>query len=148
MLHVYFGDLENEIYNPEAYFINQYEDEWITSNISRDMIRDIDDSIVIDSRVIDSPVLGPITPRELSGSVKTLILMAFEDSDKIFNGSACGNNCAKWILKIAENKELTITLHNIMDFGIGKFENGIEILNSGKIVHNSREYVEEAVRAL
>ena len=65
MLHVYFGDLENEIYNPEAYFINQYEDEWITSNISRDMIRDIDDSIVIDSRVIDSPVLGPITPREL-----------------------------------------------------------------------------------
>ena len=116
MLHVYFGDLENEIYNPEAYFINQYEDEWITANISRDMIRDIDDSIVIDSRVIDSPVLGPITPRELSGGVKTLILMAFEDSDKIFNGSACGNNCAKWILKIAENKELTLTLHNIMDF--------------------------------
>lgn len=148
MLHIYFGDLENEIYNPEAYFINQYEDEWITADISRAMIRDIDDSVVIDSRVIDSPVLGAITPRELSGGVKTLILMAFEDTDKIFNGSACGNNCAKWILKIAQSKELTITLHNIMDFGIGEFENGIKILNSGKIVKNSREYVEEAVRFL
>ena len=44
--------------------------------------------------------------------------MAFDDSGKkIFNASACGDNCAKWILRIAGKKNLTINLHHIMDFG-------------------------------
>lgn len=134
------GDLENEIYNPSMYFDNQYEDEWITNELSKSMIKDVDKSEVISSRVIDSPVLGAITPKELSGGVKTLMLMAFDDSGNIFNGSACGDNCAKWILKIAESKDITITLHHGMRFGAGPFE--IEILNNNKIVHNRSEWLE------
>ena len=38
---------------------------------------------------------------EASGGVKTLILMS-QDSDHVFNASAYGDNCAKWIFKIAE----------------------------------------------
>lgn len=144
MLHIYFGDVDGEVYNPSRYFINQYEDEWITNDLSKKMIQDVDQSEVVSARIIDSPVLGPITPRELSGGVKTLILMAFDDSGKIFNASACGDNCAKWILKIAEKKELTIALHNIMDFGRGPFQ--IHILNSDKVVTDGRSYVIEAVR--
>ena len=37
------------------------------------MIKDVDKSDVIGPQVIDSPVLGGISPRELSGGVKTLI---------------------------------------------------------------------------
>ena len=40
------------------------------------MIRDIDKSTVISAHVIESPVLGGITPKDLSGGVKTLILIA------------------------------------------------------------------------
>lgn len=29
----------------------------------------------------------------------TLMLMAFDESGKVFNASACGDNCAKWILE-------------------------------------------------
>ena len=58
-------------------------------------------------------MLGPISPRELSGGVKTLLLLAFDNSGKIFNATACGDNCAKWILEIAENKDLTISLHQV-----------------------------------
>lgn len=134
------GDLENEIYNPSMYFDNQYEDEWITNELSKMMIKDVDKSEVISSRVIDSPVLGAITPKDLSGGVKTLMLMAFDDSGNIFNGSACGDNCAHWILKIAETKDITITLHHGMRFGAGPFE--IEILNNNKIVHNRTEWLE------
>lgn len=140
MLKVYMGDLENEIYNPSMYFDNQYEDEWITNELSKMMIKDVDKSEVISSRVIDSPVLGAITPKDLSGGVKTLMLMAFDDSGNIFNGSACGDNCAHWILKIAETKDITITLHHGMRFGAGPFE--IEILNNNKIVHNRTEWLE------
>ena len=139
MLHIYFGDVVGEVYNPSSYFINQYEDEWITDDLSKEMIRDVDRSDVVSARVIDSPVLGAITPRELSGGVKTLILMAFDESGRVFNGSACGDNCAKWILKIAETKELTIALHNIMDFGKGPFQ--IHVLNTDKVVTDGLSYV-------
>lgn len=143
MLKIYFGDMENEVYNPPVYFLNQYTDEWITSELSQKMIRDVDKSTVLSARVIDSPVLGAITPRELSGGVKTLILMACDDSSYIFNASSCGDNCAKWILEIAKTKDLTITLHHIMHFE-GDFE--AEILNEGKIVHGKKEYVLAAVK--
>lgn len=80
------------------------------------MIEDVDKSAVLDSGVIDSPVLGKIPPVGLSGGVKTLILVKFE-KDKIFNASTCGDNCAKWLLKIAETEDRTINLHHLMDFG-------------------------------
>lgn len=69
---------------------------------------------LISSHVIESPVLGAITQTELSGGVKTLLLMAFDNS-KIFNASTCGNNCAKWILKLGQDKKLLINLRHVMD---------------------------------
>ena len=143
MLHIHFGNLDGEIYNPPLYFLHQYEDEWITDSLSAKMILDVDKSTVVGPRLIDSPVLGAISPRELSGGVQTLILMAHDDSGSIFNASACGDNCAKWILKIAENKDLTITLHNIMKFDQEPF--AIHILNTDQVVHTFREYVDAAV---
>lgn len=71
MLNIYFGDMSEAIYNTSVYFKNVYEDEWITDDFSKAMIKDIDKSSVIGPRIIDSPVLGGITPRELSGGVKT-----------------------------------------------------------------------------
>ena len=102
------------------------------------MIQDIDQSKVIGPRVIDSPVLGAITPRELSGGVKTLILIAHVP-DKIFNASTCGDNCAKWLLKMGEERDITINLRHLMDFGKQTFE--INILNTDQIVHNMEELV-------
>lgn len=96
MLSIYLGELNDAIYHPPTYFDNRYEDEWITAPLSVDMIKDIDKSEVKSARLIDSPVLGSISVKELSGGVKTLILMAFDESGRIFNASACGDNCAKW----------------------------------------------------
>lgn len=55
-------------------------------------IQDVDHCTVISSHIIDSPILGAITPRELSGGVKVLILMLKDDSF-IYNMSNCGDNC-------------------------------------------------------
>lgn len=142
MLKVFFGDMPEAIYNTAVFFKNDYEDFWITDPFVKDMIRDVDHSEVLASGVIDSPVLGKIPPVNLSGGVKTLILVRFEP-EKVFNASTCGDNCAKWLLKIAEREDRTVNLRHIMDFGGGPFE--IEILNSGILVHNSREYTEIAV---
>ena len=138
MLHIFYGEMADVIYNTSVYFKNVYEDEWITDSFTKEMIMDIDKSRVLDNAVIDSPVMGKIAPTSLSGGVKTLILMNYEP-EKVFNASACGDNCAKWILKIAQEKELTINLRHIMDFGTGSFT--IHILNTGEIVHNMKELI-------
>ena len=139
MLSVYLGKMDQAIYYPPAYFDNQYEDEWITDKLSVEMIKDVDHSDVVGPHLIESPVLGPISVKEISGGVKTLILLAFDRSGKIFNASACGDNCAKWILKIGKEKDLTINLRHLMDFGNNDFE--IKILNTGYTVHNMGRFV-------
>lgn len=144
MLKIIFGDIENSIYHPPTYFDNQYEDEWITNPLSVEMIRDIDKSEVISARLIDSPVLGPISIKEISGGVKTLMLMAFDESGKIFNASSCGDNCAKWIVEIGRRKDLTINLHHVLDFSsAGEFE--ALMLNTGRMVYGYGEYLFEAL---
>jgi hypothetical protein len=144
MLKILFGEAAGAVYHPPTYFDNRYEDEWVTDPLSVQMIKDIDQSEVIGAHLIQSPVLGPIPVKDISGGVKTLILMAFDQSGKIFNASACGDNCAKWIVKLGKEKDLTINLHHVMDFsGISDFE--ALILNTGKVVHSYEEYLKEAL---
>ena len=138
MLNIYYGNMPEAIFNTSVYFKNAYEDTWITDPVAREMILDIDKSVVLDSAVIDSPVMGKIAPVSLSGGVKTLILMKNERSRE-FNASTCGDNCARWILKLAETDELTINLRHLMDFGEKTFD--IRIMNTGQIVHSMKELV-------
>lgn len=142
MLNVYLGKMDEAVYYPPVYFDNRYEDEWIIDKRSIEIIRDVDKSDVVSAHLIESPVLGPISPKDLSGGVKTILLMLFDETGRIFNASACGDNCAKWILKIAESKNLTINLRHIMEFGDEEFE--MKILNTGEVVHNMLEFVNVA----
>ena len=136
MLSVYYGDMPAAIYNPALFFKNSYSDDWITDELSKEMIRDVDKSEVIGPRIIDSPVLGGITPRELSGGVKTLICI-YKRPDRVFNASACGDNCAKWLLEIGKRQDVTINLRHLMDFG--EIEFTIKVLNTDQTVHNMDE---------
>ena len=129
------------IYDTATYFRNVYKPSWITSSLSMEMIQDVDQSTVVSGNVIDSPYLGMITPEQLSGGVKTLILID-KDRNHIFNASTCGDNCAKWILKMAEKRKVVINLRHLMDFGKGPFN--IFVMNSGKKVHTSLELLNEA----
>ena len=65
MLSIYLGKMDEAIYYPPAWFDNRYEDEWITEKLSVEMIKDVDKSTVVSCRLIDSPVLGPISVKEL-----------------------------------------------------------------------------------
>lgn len=144
MLRIVFGDVDNAVYHPPTYFDNQYEDEWITDPLTVEMIKDIDRSEVVGAHLIQSPVLGSISTKEISGGVKTLILMAFDNSGKIFNASACGDNCVKWIVEIGKKKDLTINLHHVMDFSsVAEFQ--AIMLNTGATVHSYQEYLQETL---
>ena len=138
MLSIFYGDLKGVVYNTSVYFKNMYEEDWITDELAVEMILDVDQSKVLAGGVIDSPVMGMIPPISLSGGVKTLILI-HNMPEKIFNASTCGDNCAKWILRMADERDITINLRHLMDFGPDEFE--IRILNTDEIVYNMSELI-------
>ena len=69
MLNIWFGDMPDVIYNTSVFFKNTYNPRWITDPLAVEMIADVDRSRVISEQLIESPVLGMITPVQLSGGV-------------------------------------------------------------------------------
>ena len=133
------------IYNTEVYFMNVYDDKWITDDFAKEVIKKVDKSDVLDSQAIKSPVLGIISPERLSGGTKTLLLMK-NMPDKVFNASTCGDNCAKFILKLAKERDLTINLRHLMDFGKSKFKayvlnDNIEVSGMEELLFEAYKYV-------
>lgn len=123
---------------PSVYFKNTYRPEWLLEPLSKAMIKAVDKSEVIGPALIQSPVLGPIPPERLSGGVKTLILI-WHVLDKVFNASNCGDNCAPWLLRMGRERDITINLRHLLDFGAEPFD--LKILNTGTVVHSMRELV-------
>lgn len=143
MLKIYFGDRNDVIYNTSVYFKFNYQPDWLEDPDVRQMILDVDRSVVLGNGAIDSPVLGVIAPVSLSGGVKTLILID-KVPDKVFNASNCGDNCAAWLLRIGQKKDVIVNLRHIMEFGDEPFE--AEILNTGEVVHSMAELIPIAGR--
>ena len=144
MLSIFYGEMQEAIYNTSVYFKNTFRNEWLEDPLVMEMIKDVDNSEVLGNGAIKSPVLGVIAPNTLSGGVKTLILI-YKQPEKIFNASNCGDNCAKWIVEISRKKDLTINLHHIMDFSDCD-DFSAYIVNTGKTVNSNKEYIDEAFR--
>ena len=146
MLKIIYGDIvecDNFIYNPESYFNRFRENEWLTDSFAVKVIKDIDNSTVINSSIIESEVLGIIPPQYLSGGVKTLI-MIYNRPDLIFNATWCGENCAQTLLDIGKDKDIIINLEYNMAFPESNQE--VLILNSGDTVYNTGDLELEGAR--
>lgn len=53
------------IFSPDTYFKYNYEEEWFSDELVKQMVLDIDRSIVESAYAIHSPVLGLIAPESL-----------------------------------------------------------------------------------
>lgn len=120
MLRVRAGLSDRTIDYIDSYFRNNYEDEWLEDPLVRKMVKDIDDSEIISAHKVVSPVLGDISPLDLSTGVKALIFM-YKETDNEFWATACGDNCAKWIKKFWDEFGITISLEHFMSFGDNSF---------------------------
>ena len=138
MLSIHLGDYPGSIYDTKTYFRNSYLDSWFEDPMAAQIIKGVDGSELISSHNIISKQLGPISPLELSGGVKTLLLVR-NLPNMVFNASTCGDNCARWLLKIGKEQDVLVTLYHIMKFPWKHFE--IRIENDGRIVRNMQEFV-------
>lgn len=143
MLNIYFGNMPSAIYNTSGYFNNVYLDSWLDDPLDREMIQAIDKGKPLGPNAVETEALGVIPPTKLSGGVKTLMLI-HHLPDKVFNASNCGDNCARWILKIAKTQDITINLRHIMNFGKRKFR--VNIVNNGQTVESMEELAEVAAQ--
>ena len=101
--------MEGVLHNVETYFKNQMEYEWLEDEQAKQIIADVDQSIVESPQCIRSEVLGQIPPTKLSGGTKALLLI-WNLSDRIVNASNCGDNCAKWLREYHEEEDSGITV--------------------------------------
>ena len=143
MLNIYFGKMEDAVYNTSLYFDNVYLDAWLEDDFAIRILKAIDKATVLNGHTVESKALGIIPVKQLSGGTKTLLLV-YNIRKKVFNASTCGDNCAPWLLRIAKKipEDVSINLYHIMDFGDKPFE--IRIQNNGVVVHNMGELVLQA----
>lgn len=133
------------IHSAGLIFDAEYEPEWLEEPLIKEMIRDVDDSEVISGELIQSPVFGAMPPERLSGGVKTLI-MASHDPTRIYNLTSCGDNCAKWIIYLAENRDITMRLGHIMHFSqMPEFR--VQLLKTGEIVTDVEDFINKVIDA-
>ena len=143
MLHIRFGMTEKTDFRMSATFDWSFENHWLRDDLAKEAIKDIDKSEVIGGRVIDSPAFGClISPMELSGGVKTVILTIFRPNNE-YNGSGCGDNCNKWFLEAAKRHNTYLAYGHIPRYP-EPFE--IKIINSGVVVNTHNELVDEYIR--
>lgn len=126
------------VYNTSVFFKFNYQPQWLEDPFVQQMILGVDKSRVLGNGAIESPALGVIAPVSLSGGVKALILID-KVPDRVFNASMCGDNCARWLLSIGDQKDVTVNLRHIMDFGEEPFS--LRILNTGQVVHSMYDLV-------
>ena len=146
MLNIHFGKHDKEIYETEVYFNNSYKKEWLSDPVVVKMIKVIDRSDVVDGNKIYNSVFGYFNPTELSGGVKTLILIA-KQPKKIFNASTCDDNCAKYLLELAKDQDITVSLYHPMRFP-GKFS--VQVINKRpyQVISDAEEFLLLADRYL
>ena len=101
MLNIYFGEMKDAVYNTSVYFDNTYMNSWLHDDLAEAVIKSIEKGTILSDGAIDTKALGVIPIKQISGGTKTLLLIS-NNHNKVFNASTCGDNCARWILKIAK----------------------------------------------
>lgn len=149
MLHLMISDgwwePKKFIRSAQLEFNFVFENDWMEDSILQEALLDIDKSKVIRPRIIESPFLGDITPRETSGGFKLIAMMLKFETDLIYNLDNAGDNCAKWIQKVSglkDNVAWTINPMHMTD----EVPLNIHIINNDSYPKTAREFEQEFVR--
>jgi len=111
MIKVYFGHRKDTVYNIDVYFDNIYGKEWFDDEFVQSMLLDVDHSKCTGCASIVNPIFGQITPEEISGGVKALIVLY--KTDTVVDLVNCGENCQSWISKIASMKDIEVDMSGV-----------------------------------
>ena len=105
----------------------------------KQMIRDIDNSEVLNAQIVISPVLGTIPVTQISGGVKAVILM-LKRPELLIHGNSCGDNCAQWIDRVGKMPDIYVHLTYPMRF---PDDVRLTVMDTGTLCNSYEAYVKE-----
>ena len=123
MLIVDFGQPDDCMWNSDLEFDVYYESSWRHDDFVKEIIRSIDNAEFVDGalRDLDDPELE-FSIYDISGGAKALILLYKDDSLTKVWGPLFGDNCSELLLRIAENKDITVYMQHLLKFPEDKFK--------------------------
>ena len=150
MLYVLYGDMTmyNKRYNTRhevVYRINdwfdfRYKPEWLNNGFAKRMIKEVDRSEHIIDDIIKSPYRGHISPKQLSGGVKSLITLdndgigeEFYENPLIVYGTNMGDNCTNGLIELANKKDIWININHFLQFEDNKSIRAVIVNNNTKV---------------
>ena len=119
----------------DGMFRFNFDPVWFGDPFVKAIVNGIDKSDVLGERVILSPVLGQISPSELSCGAKMVLLSLYYPEHE-YDGSACGDNCIKWFLEVARRHDIHLSYAHLPSYP-DKFE--LMLVNTGKILTSALE---------
>ena len=145
MLYVYFGainpntDPPEYIWDIDTDFDNCFEDAWTSSGFAKRVIKEIDSSDLVGTKVVDSPWLGVIPITSISGGAKNLILA--ENMDGIaLDGDNFGDNCYTLLHELAKKKAIYMNLTYFADPKDIPKDFKAYVINTGEVVVGPKEF--------
>lgn len=141
MLKVYIErKLFREEISLEGWFDYDLDDELLETEFSKRVVKEIDNSELINRNLVISPVLGSISTRNISGGAKTLICMKY--MDKVPRCSHFGDNCFPLLAEICKEKDIIMLLDtSFLPFNYG-FDS-VYFIDSGKTVYDNESFMDE-----
>lgn len=144
MLKVIVDIPENMIIDIPSYFYNVFDMDYLLTDFSKRVIKDIDGCDVFSKNVVISPVFGGISPYDMSSGVMTLLLIKYYDIVTDFH--FLGENCYKFLPEIVNDKDVLMSIeHGEEIFG----ESGLDriyIVNSDFTATDDASFIREIRR--
>jgi hypothetical protein len=142
MLHIWLGYCRLSTYQPDKMFPIIYKDEWFEDELVKEMVLDIDKTVVVNYKKSFDYLGDPMNTLDISGGAKCLIMM-YKIPNLLISGNHMGDNCAKWIIKLGQMQDCYMTLSYDMAFHddiCSKEEFNCIIMNNNQIIRTFSEF--------
>ena len=123
MLNIIFGRenvpkelVPKVVLDSRSYFSLFKKPEWFEDPFVKEFLKSVDNTTVLFEEALKDYKGRGISTTMISTGCKTLCCIYFDVDDRIFYGSAMGNNCLPFLVRIAQKKDITIFLEHYADF--------------------------------
>ena len=128
MLHIITKRTKSVLHDVEIYFNSFYDFTEFNKPIYKKIVRKIDNAILDDNGIIQSPI-GKCTLKDISTGCKSILLLVYlKDSDIIVPLNECGLNA----IDVAFELGASMDLYGYLSYGIVVNDKNAECFINGK----------------
>lgn len=136
MLNLVFGrenvpDESKMVLDTRIYFKYNKKPEWFENNFVKEFLKSVDNTEVLFEEALKDYRGRGISTEMISTGCKTLCDIYYnEDTSLWFYGSALGDNCLPFLLRIVRNKDVNLFFEHTPWFPDEIFDEGLLLINN------------------